>query len=252
VPSGKFSLNMFSLFRREINSFFSSLTGYVVIIVFLVMNGLFLWVFAGEFNILDAGYATLDSMFILAPWVFLFLVPAVTMRLFSDEKRSGTIELLFTRPLTDLQIILAKYLAGLVLVILSLLPSLIYFVSVYAIGNPVGNVDTGGFWGSFIGLFFLAAVYVAIGLFTSSITENQIVSFILGVLVCFIVFLGFDYLSQILQSGNAQNFIEGLGISFHYNSLARGVIDTRDVIYFISVISIFILFANIVLESRKW
>jgi len=243
---------MFALFRREINSFFSSLTGYIVIIVFLVMNGLFLWVFSGEFNILDAGYSNLDSMFILAPWVFLFLVPAVTMRLFSDEKRSGTIELLFTRPLSDLQIILAKYLAGLVLVILSLLPTLIYFVSVYLMGNPVGNIDTGGFWGSFLGLFFLAAVYVAIGLFSSSITDNQIISFILGVLICFIVFLGFDYLGQLWQSGGMQNFIEGLGISFHYNSMARGVIDTRDVIYFISVISIFILFAKIVLESRKW
>ena len=174
------------------------------------------------------------------------------MRLFSDEKRSGTIELLFTRPLSDLQIILAKYLAGLVLVILSLLPTLIYFVSVYSMGNPVGNIDTGGFWGSFLGLFFLAAVYVAIGLFTSSITENQIISFILGVLFCFIFFLGFDYLGQLWQSGGIQNFVEGLGISFHYNSMARGVIDTRDVIYFISVISIFILFAKIVLESRKW
>jgi len=243
---------MIALFRREINSFFSSLTGYIVIIVYLVMNGLFLWVFSGEFNILDSGYANLDSMFILAPWVFLFLVPAVTMRLFSDEKRSGTIELLFTRPLTDLQIIFAKYLSGLVLVILSLLPSLIYFISVYLMGNPVGNVDAGGFWGSFLGLFFLAAVYVAIGLFTSSITDNQIVSFILGVLFCFIVFLGFDYLGQLWQSGSVQNFIEGLGISFHYNSMARGVIDTRDVIYFISLISIFILFTKIVLESRKW
>ena len=227
---------MFALFRREINSFFSSLTGYVVIVVFLVMNGLFLWVFSGEFNILDTGYANLDSMFILAPWVFLFLVPAVTMRLFSDEKRSGTIELLFTRPLTDLQIIAAKYLAGLVLVILSLLPTLIYYISVYNMGNPVGNLDSGGFWGSFLGLFFLAAVYVSIGLFTSTLTDNQIVSFILGVLMSFILFLGFGYLSQLFQSGGIQNFIDGLGISYHYNSMARGVIDTRVVIYFVSVI----------------
>ena len=146
---------MLALFRREINSFFSSLTGYVVIVVFLVMNGLFLWVFSGEFNILESGYANLDSMFILAPWVFLFLVPAVTMRLFSDEKRSGTIELLFTRPLTDLQIIMSKYLAGLVLVILSLLPTLVYYISVYYMGNPVGNLDVGGFWGSFLGLFLI-------------------------------------------------------------------------------------------------
>ncbi len=243
---------MLALFKREINSFFSSLTGYVVMVVFLVMNGLFLWVFSGEFNILESGYANLDSMFILAPWVFLFLVPAVTMRLFSDEKRLGTIELLFTRPLTDLQIIMSKYLAGLVLVILSLLPTLVYYFSVYRMGNPVGNLDVGGFWGSFLGLFFLAAVYVAIGLFTSALTDNQIVSFILGVLFCFIVFLGFGYLAELFQSGGIHNFIDGLGISYHYNSMARGVLDTRDVIYFISVISIFILFAKIVLESRKW
>ena len=243
---------MFALFRREINSFFSSLTGYVVIIVFLIMNGLFLWVFSGEFNILESGYANLDSMFILAPWVFLFLVPAVTMRLFSDEKKSGTIELLFTRPLTDLQIILAKYLAGLVLVILSLLPTLIYYISVYNMGNPPGNIDSGGFWGSFIGLFFLAAVYVAIGLFTSALSDNQIVSFILGVLFCFFIFLGFDYISGLWNSGGVQNFIDGLGISYHYNSMARGVIDTRDIIYFLSVISIFILFSKITMESRKW
>lgn len=243
---------MFTLFRREISSFFSSLTGYVVIIVFLVMNGLFLWVFPGEFNILNTGYASLDSMFILAPWLFLFLVPAVTMRLFSDEKRLGTIELLFVRPLTDLQIILAKFLSGLTVVILSLLPTLIYYISVYLMGNPVGNIDSGGFWGSFIGLFFLASVYVSIGLFTSTITDNQIVSFILGVLFCFIIFVGFDYIGGLGSSGGFQNFVESLGISHHYNSMARGVLDTRDVIYFLSVISIFTLFSKIVLESRKW
>ncbi len=243
---------MLTLLKREINSFFSSLTGYVVVIVFLVMNGLFLWVFQGEFNVLDAGYANLDSLFILAPWLFLFVVPAVTMRLFSYEKRLGTIDLLFVRPLTDLQIILAKFLAGLSLVVISLLPTLIYYLSVYFMGNPVGNIDSGGFWGSFLGLFFLASVYVSIGLFTSTISENQIVSFILGVLVCFIVFLGFDYIGGLGLSGGVQNFVESLGISYHYNSMARGVLDTRDVIYFLSVISIFTLFSKIVLESRKW
>ncbi|MCD6347037.1 MAG: gliding motility-associated ABC transporter permease subunit GldF [Bacteroidales bacterium] len=243
---------MLTIFRREINSFFSSLTAYVVIVVFLVMNGLFLWVFPGEFNVIDSGYSSLDNMFILAPWLFLFLVPAVTMRLISDEKRLGTIELLFVRPLTDLQIVLAKFLSGLVLVIFSLLPTLIYYVTVYLMGNPVGNIDSGGFWGSFIGLFFLAATYVSIGLFTSTVSDNQIVSFILGVLACFIVFLGFDYISGLGFSGGVQNFVEGLGLSFHYNSMARGVIDTRDLIYFISVISIFVFFSKIVLESRKW
>lgn len=243
---------MLTLFKRELNSFFSSVTGYIVIIVFLVMNSLFLWVFPGDFNIVDSGYASLDSMFILAPWLFLFLVPAVTMRLFSEEKRLGTIELLFVRPLSDLQIILAKFLAGLVLVVLSLLPTLVFYVSVYVLGNPVGNLDSGGFWGSFLGLFFLAAVYVSIGLFTSTLSDNQIVSFIVGVLLCFIVFLGFDYLAGLGFSGNVENFVAGLGISFHYNSMARGVIDTRDVIYFLSVMSIFIFFSKIVLESRKW
>ena len=243
---------MLTLFRREINSFFSSVTGYIVIVVFLVMNSLFLWVFPGDFNILDSGYASLDSMFILAPWLFLFLVPAVTMRLFSDEKRLGTIELLFVRPLSDLQVILSKFLAGLVLVILSLLPTLVFYVSVWMLGNPAGNVDSGAFWGSFTGLFFLAAVYVSIGLFTSAITDNQIVSFILGVVLSFVVFLGFDYIAQIGLPSGLENFIKSLGISFHYNSMSRGVIDTRDVIYFLSVMAIFTLFSKIVLESRKW
>lgn len=243
---------MLTLLKREINGFFSSLTGYIVIIVFLVLNGLFLWVFPGEFNVLDSGYATLDPMFILAPWVFLFLVPAVTMRLFSDEKRTGTLELLLSRPLSDLKIILSKYLAGLILVLLALLPTLIHFFSMLLLGNPKGNLDTGGFWGSFIGLIFLAGVYVSIGLFTSSITDNQIISFILGVTGCFILFLGFDYLSKLGFSGGLENFIAGLGISYHYNSLSRGVIDTRDVLYFASVIAVFILFSKIVLESRKW
>lgn len=243
---------MYTLFKREISSFFSSLTGYLVVVVFLVLNGLFIWVFPGEFNVPDTGYASLDPMFILAPWVFLFLVPAVTMRLFSDERRAGTLELLFTRPLTDLQIILAKYLAGITLVLIALVPTLIYYYSVIRLGNPIGNIDSGGFWGSFIGLIFLAGVYVSIGLFTSSLSENQIVSFVLGMLLCFIFFLGFDSIASLGLSGFWENLIKGFGISFHYNSMARGVIDTRDVVYFLSVIAIFTLFTKIVLESRKW
>jgi ABC-2 type transport system permease protein len=209
-------------------------------------------VFPGEFNVLETGYSSLDPMFILAPWVFLFLVPAVTMRLFSDEKRTGTLELLLSRPLPDIKIILAKYLSGLVLVVLSILPTLVYFFSVMWLGEPKGNMDTGGFWGSFIGLFFLAGVYVAIGLFASSVTDNQIVSFILGVTGCFVLFLGFDYVSKLGLPGGLENFVSGLGISYHYNSLARGVIDTRDILYFGSVIAVFVLFTKVVLESRKW
>ncbi|MCK4287780.1 MAG: ABC transporter permease subunit, partial [Bacteroidales bacterium] len=169
---------MITLFRKEISSFFSSLIGYIVITVFLLINGLFLWVFPLEFNILDFGYASIENLFMLAPIVFLFLIPAITMRLFADEKKSGTIEILLTQPLTDLEIILAKYFAGLVLVLFSLLPTLIYFFSVYQLGLPPGNIDTGGMWGSYIGLLFLGASFVAIGLFSSSITDNQIISFI--------------------------------------------------------------------------
>jgi len=243
---------MLTLLKREINGFFSSLTGYIVIVVYLVLTGLFLWVFPGDFNVLESGYSTLDPMFVLAPWVFLFLVPAVTMRLFSDEKRSGTLELLLSRPLSDLKIILSKYLAGVVLVVLALIPTLVYYFSILVLGSPKGNLDTGGFWGSFIGLVFLAGVYVAIGLFTSSITDNQIVSFVLGVTGCFVLFLGFDYISKLGFSGGVENFIASLGISYHYNSLSRGVIDTRDILYFASVIAVFVLFTKIVLESRKW
>ncbi len=243
---------MLALFRREINSFFSSVTGYVVIVVYLLLTGLFLWVFPGEFNVLESGYASLDPMFIIAPWVFLFLVPAVTMRLFSDEKRTGTLELLLSRPLSDLKIVLAKYLAGIVLVILAILPTLVYYMTVSYLGAPKGNLDTGAFWGSFTGLILLAGVYVSIGLFTSSLTENQIVSFILGVAGCFIFFLGFDYLSKLGFSGWIENFLANLGIAYHYNSLARGVIDTRDVIYFLSVTAVFTLLTKMVLESRKW
>ncbi len=243
---------MYTLFIKEISGFFSSLIGYVVIIVFLLANSLFMWVFPGEFNVLDSGYANIDTLFIIAPWIFLFLVPAITMRLFADEKKTGTIELLLTRPLTDLQIIFAKYSAGLVLVLFSLLPSLIYFISVYKLGNPPGNIDTGGTWGSYIGLFFLASVYVSIGVFASSITENQIIAFIVAMAVSFLFFIGFESISTLGAFEKFDTLIISLGINDHYRAMSRGVIDTRDIIYFISIIVVFIFFTKIVLESRKW
>ncbi|HKL08223.1 MAG TPA: gliding motility-associated ABC transporter permease subunit GldF [Bacteroidales bacterium] len=243
---------MFTLLKKEINSFFSSLTGYIVITVFLIVNSLFIWVFPGQNNVLDGGYATLDSLFTIAPWVFLFLVPAVTMRMFADEKHSGTIELLFTRPLSDFQIIFAKYLAALLLVLFSLLPTLIYFYSVYQLGNPVGNIDIGGTWGSYIGLFFLAAIYVSIGVLSSSFTDNQIVAFILGMLFSFIAYIGFDFMSELSIFESIKVFIINLGINEHYKSMSRGVIDSRDVIYFVSVIAFFLLITKTILQSRKW
>jgi ABC-2 type transport system permease protein len=243
---------MFTLLVKEINTFLSSLIGYIVVTVFLLINGLFLWVFALDFNILDYGYAAIDGLFMLAPFVFLFLIPAITMRSFSDEKRSGTIELLMTKPITDLNIVLAKYFAGLVLVVFSLLPTLIYFISVYRLGLPVGNMDTGATWGSYIGLLFLGAGFVSIGLFCSSITNNQIISFILAVFLCGFIYIGFEFIYSFSLFGKFDLFIQQLGINAHYVSLSRGVIDTRDVLYFLSLITIFILLTKISLEKRKW
>lgn len=243
---------MITLFIKEFTSFFSSLTGYIVIIVFLIVNGLFLWVFPGEFNILDSGYATLEPFFIISPWIFLFLVPAVTMRMIAEEKRTGTIELLLTRPLRDVEIVIAKFFAGVVLVIFSLIPCLIYFVTVFLLGNPPGNIDTGGTWGSFIGLFFLATVYVSIGVFASSLSDNQIIAFLVAVLFSFFFFIGFEYISSMELFGDVQEFILNLGINEHYSSMSRGVIDSRDVVYFILADGLFIMFTRIVLQSRKW
>jgi ABC-2 type transport system permease protein len=243
---------MYSLFLKEITSFFSSLAGYVVIFVFLLANGLFLWVFKGNLNILDSGYATLESLFILAPWVFLFLVPAITMRMFAEEKRIRTIELLLTRPLTDMQIVLAKFMSAFVLVILSIIPTLIYFSSVSRLGVPPGNIDTGATWGSYFGLLFLAGIYTAIGIFISSVTENQIIAFIFTLLISFIFYIGFDYIASLDIFGSLANVIVKFGINEHYRSVSRGVIDTRDILYYLSVIFIFILLTKIVLQSRNW
>ncbi len=243
---------MWSLYRKEITSFFSTITGYLVVGVFLVLTGLFLWVVPGQMNILFGGYATLDSLFYLAPWLYLFLVPAITMRLFADEKRTGTIELLYTRPLSEFHIVLSKYLAGLSLVIISLIPTLIYFYSVIQLGNPVGNIDYGGTWGSFIGLLFLAGIYVAIGVFCSSLTDNQIVSFVMAVLFSFVFYYGFEAISQVMSSNSTQSVIVYLGIDEHYQSMSRGVVDSRDLLYFFSVIILFLVLTRTVLGSRKW
>lgn len=243
---------MYALFRKEISNFLSSLIGIMVVVVFLLITGLFLWVFKSDFNIMTFGYATLDSLFILAPWVFLFLVPAVTMRSFAEERRTGTIEMLLTKPLSDWQIVGAKYLAGVVLVILALVPTFIYYVSVSQLAMPVGNIDHGGIWGSYIGLFFLSATFVSIGVFCSSITNNQILAFILSVFLCGFLYIGFEFIYSMALFGKVDLFIQQLGMSAHYSSMSRGVIDTRDLIYFISVIVLFLSMTKITLSSRKW
>jgi len=213
---------------------------------------LFLWIFPLQFNILDFGYANIDGLFVLGPFVFLFLIPAITMRSFAEEKRSGTLELLMTQPLTDLQVILAKFLAGVVLVIFSLIPTLIYVVTVYRLGLPSGNLDLGSIWGSYIGLILLGAAFVAIGIFASSLSDNQIGSFIIAVFLSFVIYIGFEFIYTYVFSGRTGLLIQSLGLNAHYSSMSRGVIDTRDVIYFFSVMTLFIMLTKLWLESRKW
>jgi ABC-2 type transport system permease protein len=243
---------MWQIYGKEIRGFYSSLTGYVVMVVFLTLNSLFMWVFPGQMNVLDTGYASLESLFAFAPWAFLFLVPAITMRMIAEEKRMGTLELLYVRPVTELQIVFAKFLASWSLVLLSLIPTLVFFWSVYQLGSPPGNIDMGGTWGSYIGLFFLGGIYAAIGIFASAVTDNQIVAFITGVLLSFMLYLGFDFLGGLAGSGQLNLLIARMGIDHHYNSISRGVLDSRDLFYFLGVILLFLMSTRLVLQKSKW
>ncbi|HOP58522.1 MAG TPA: gliding motility-associated ABC transporter permease subunit GldF [Bacteroidales bacterium] len=243
---------MFAIFRKEISGFFSSLTGYIVIIVFLLVNSLFMWVFPGQWNILDSGYAGLDTLFFLAPWVFLFLVPAVTMKMIAEEKRLGTMELIYSKPVTEREIVYGKYLASVMLVILALIPCFIWYISVYSLGETPGNLDAGATWGAFTGLFFLAAIYASVGIFSSSLTDNQVIAFILAVLICFVLYAGFDSFAYLPGLKKVDEFVIRLGINEHYKSMSRGVIDIRDVAYYIAVATIFNEATRLVLLSRKW
>jgi ABC-2 type transport system permease protein len=243
---------MRSLLSKEIRTFFSSISGYLILSIFLIATGLFVWVFPGNSNPLDTAYANLDVLFEMAPWIYLFLIPAVCMRLFAEEKKQGTIELLLTRPISDMGIVLAKYFAGLAVVGFSLLFCLVYYFSIYYLGNPVGSVDSGAFWGSFIGLFFLAGIYVSIGVFASSLTSNQIVAFLLALILCFVFYIGFDYIGEVASLELLQGFFISMGINEHYRSISRGIVDSRDLLYFIGVIVAFLLLTRTVLKSRKW
>ncbi|MDR2841455.1 MAG: gliding motility-associated ABC transporter permease subunit GldF [Paludibacter sp.] len=231
---------MFSIFKKEFRSFFGAATGYVVIGIFLLLNGLFLWVIPGEYNVLDNGYANVDGLFLLAPWLFLFLCPAVTMRMFAEERLSGTWELLQTKPLSMWAIAGGKYLSTLAVSLLALLPCVIYYFSVYYLAEPLGNVDSGAFWGSFIGLILLAAAYLAIGILAAALGSNQIISFILAALLCFFMLYGFDLLSAFCGENAFADTVESFGIQAHYTSVSRGVIDSHDIIYFTALIFIFL------------
>jgi ABC-2 type transport system permease protein len=243
---------MRSIFIKEINSFFSSVVGYVAILIFLVACGLFLWLIP-DTSILDYGYASLDQYFKLAPWFLMLLIPAITMRSFADEFRGGTIEWLSTKPLTDLNIILGKYFAALTLVAFALIPTLVYVFTINNLSAIPNNLDTGGIIGSYIGLMFLASGFTAVGVFCSSVTNNQVVAFLIALFACYLFHSGFEALSKVPSfTGGIDYYLSMVGMSFHYNSISRGVIDTRDVIYFISVVILFIALTRISLNRRTW
>jgi ABC-2 type transport system permease protein len=229
---------MWSICKKELRQFFSSLTGYIAIVVFLLLNGLFLFVFPAS-SVFDYGYATLDKFFEMSPWILLLLIPAITMRSFADEFKGGTYEILQTKPLTRGQLIWGKYLASLIIVIIAVLPTIIYVLTISRLST--GGIDSGGIAGSYIGLFFLAAVFTAIGICCSSLTANAVVSFLLSAFACFVIYSAFSALSTlpVFETGSGY-FIEMLGIDSHYHSISRGVIDSRDIVYFTTVVLLFL------------
>ena len=240
---------MIQVFKKELNSFLNSLIAYVVIGVFLTSIGLMMWVFT-DTSVLDYGFADMDTLFSLGPYVFIFLVPAITMKSFAEEKKMGTMELLLTKPLSDWNIVLGKFLAAFALVMLAVAPSVIYYFSIYRLGNPVGNIDSAGVAGSYVGLMLLSVVFCAIGLLASSFTSSQIVSFILAAFLSFIFYTGFDSLSSL--AGSSGLMVKQVGILYNYESLSRGVIDSRSVVYFLSVAGLVLLATKTVINSRQW
>lgn len=240
---------MKSIALREIKSFFGSPIGYLVIAIFLLLNGLFLWVFDGEYNILQSGFADLTPFFTLSPWILIFLIPAVTMRSFSDEIKQGTIELLLTKPLSVWQIVNGKFLGAFLLIIFAIIPTFIYVYVISTLGLPAGNIDLGSIMGSYFGLLFLVAAYTSIGIFTSTLSENQIVSFILSVFLCFLFYYGFEGIAN--QVKGFEDEIARIGMDYHFKSMARGVIDTRDVIYFLSISFLFLTMTVYKLKALK-
>lgn len=242
---------MIQVFSKEFNGFLNSLIAYIVIAVFLTCIGMLMWVFP-DTSVLDYGYADMDTLFSLGPYVLIFLIPAITMRSFAEEKKMGTLEFLLTKPLSEWDVIFGKFFAGFALMVVAVVPTLIYYFSVYLLGEPVGNIDSAGVVGSYIGLILLGGIFCSIGIFASSITPNQIVSFVVAAFLCLLFYSGFDSLSSLVAEGALVLQIKQLGILSHYESLSRGLIDSRDLLYFISVTGLMMLLTKTVLSSRQW
>lgn len=242
---------MLALYLKEIKSFLSSIIGYVFILIYLVSSGLFHWVISYNTNLLEGVEADLIPFFNLSPVIFLILIPAITMRSIAEERRTGTIELLFTRPISDIQLLFGKYLAAVSLLLIAILPTLFYYFTMYYLGSPVGIIDTGATLTSYIGLTLLGATFISIGIFASSITSSQIVAFILSMFLCWLFYDGFNLLGSYNLLGELDTIVRSFGMTTHYDSIKKGVIDSSDLLYFISVISFFLFSAMTVLKSLK-
>jgi ABC-2 type transport system permease protein len=242
---------MIQIFLKEFFGFLHQLVAYIVIIVFLVGIGLPTWVFP-ETSVLDYGYADLGTLFSSGPYLLMFLAPAITMRSFAEERKMGTLEFLYTHPVSDLQILSGKFLAAWALALVALLPTVTYYFSLHALGTPPGNLDTPGIIGSYVGLALLAGLFSSIGIFASTITPNQVVSFLVAAILCFITYTGFDSVATLDIWGNSGLTVRQLGIYYHYESLGRGLIDSRDLVYFFTTGGIFLIGASTIMASRKW
>lgn len=231
---------MFAIFKREVRSFFTSPIGYLIVGSFLLLNGLFLWVFKGEYNIFDYGFADLGNFFLLAPWIFIFLVPAITMKSFSEERKMGTLELLLIKPISVWKLVLGKFWGAVLLCVIAVVPTIVYVFAISKLGMTEGNYDLGIVLGSYFGLLFLISSYTAIGVFASTLSDNQIIAFLVGILICFLIFNGFDATASLFSNGETQEVLKGFGAKAHFDSIARGVIDTRDLVYFASLTLLFL------------
>ena len=242
---------MSALFRKEISQFFGSLTGLLTIVIFLLVNALFLWIFSGDFNLLDFGFANMDSFFMLSPIIFLIFIPAICMRLFSEEFRSGTMENLLTKPIALWNVVFSKFLAANVLVLIAIFPTLIYFFSIYFLGETIGNLDIGGIIGSYLGLFMLSSAFIGIGIFASSISPNQVVAFLIAIVCNAMIYYGFDVLSSVSILQNWDLYISNLGIASHFSRMSKGVIDSRDILYFLSVCFLFLMLSKTTIQLKR-
>lgn len=242
---------MIAIAKKEISTFFGSSIGYLIIAIFLIATSLFMWIIETDFNVLQYGYANMDSFFLFSPIIFLIFIPAINMQMFSQEYKSGTIELLLTKPISEIKIIIGKYLASLFVISLMILPTICYVITIYLLGETVGNLDTGAIIGSYIGLFLLSSLFSAISIFSSSLTSNQIISYAVGILLSFMYFYGFDLLSDINFLGSLDLWIQKLGIQYHYTSISKGILDFSTITYFITLIILFLKLTELIIINRK-